>query len=316
VALPHGTGASGLTIGIYVASVVGAIAIALLLPGLRNRAINLKIVGWTLIVAALGGLLLTMLRLATPDQPAPEIYFYIFAGLALFAAIKVITHPKPVYSALYFILTVLCSAGLYLLLMAEFMAFALIIVYAGAILITYLFVIMLAYQEADSTAADIAHDTDATSREPVAAATVGFLLLAVLASTITTQIGGVRPTSTDDPTDLVLRHLDRKVRESYLKHDLVDPAQEMIAVDVSAREAVFASLDEGAPPMVLSFPDDLAGENIESVGWSLLEDYPVSLELAGIILLMAMVGAVVFVRHTPSGVAETEDARIVHEETR
>ncbi|MEZ6317615.1 MAG: NADH-quinone oxidoreductase subunit J [Phycisphaerales bacterium] len=45
---------------------------------------------------------------------------------------------------MYFILTILATAGLLLILSAEFMAFALVIIYAGAILITYLFVIMLA----------------------------------------------------------------------------------------------------------------------------------------------------------------------------
>ena len=62
--------------------------------------------------------------------------------LGVGSAIRVITHPHPVYAALYFILTIIAMAGLILLLSAEFMAFAVIIVYAGAILVTYLFVIM------------------------------------------------------------------------------------------------------------------------------------------------------------------------------
>ena len=71
-------------------------------------------------------------------------YFWIFSTIAIGGAIRVITHTRPVYSALYFVLTVFASAGLFLLLRAEFMAAALVMIYAGAILVTYVFVIMLA----------------------------------------------------------------------------------------------------------------------------------------------------------------------------
>ncbi len=74
---------------------------------------------------------------------------------------RVVTHPAPVYSALYFILTVFASAGLFVLLSAGFMAAALVLIYAGAILITYVFVIMLASQasaEAAGTTTVIANE--------------------------------------------------------------------------------------------------------------------------------------------------------------
>ena len=75
-------------------------------------------------------------------------YFWIFSAVALVGAVRVITHTKPVYSALYFVLTVFATAGLFLLLWAEFMAAALVLIYAGAILVTYVFVIMLAAEAA------------------------------------------------------------------------------------------------------------------------------------------------------------------------
>ncbi len=86
------------------------------------------------------------MQLVGSQAGRPATFFVIFSVIAVAAAVRMITHSKPVYSALYFILVVLSSAGLFLLLQAEFMAFALVIVYAGAILVTYVFVLMLAQQ--------------------------------------------------------------------------------------------------------------------------------------------------------------------------
>src|SRR5688500_18517211 len=55
-------------------------------------------------------------------------YFWIFCAIALVGAMRVVTHPRPVYSALYFVLTVFASAGLFVLLWAEFMAAALVLI--------------------------------------------------------------------------------------------------------------------------------------------------------------------------------------------
>jgi NADH-quinone oxidoreductase subunit J len=69
--------------------------------------------------------------------------FYIFAGLAIVAALSVVLQRTPVYSALSLIL-VLCSlAVIYLLLGAQFLAVIQVIVYAGAIMVLFVFVIML-----------------------------------------------------------------------------------------------------------------------------------------------------------------------------
>jgi len=69
--------------------------------------------------------------------------FYIFAALAVIAAVSVVAHRTPVYSALSLIV-VLCSlAVVYLLLGAEFIAVLQVIVYAGAIMVLFIFVIML-----------------------------------------------------------------------------------------------------------------------------------------------------------------------------
>jgi NADH-quinone oxidoreductase subunit J len=72
-----------------------------------------------------------------------EIFFYGLGAVAIASAILVVTRRSPVVSALYLILNFLCLAGLYLTLNAQFIAIIQIIVYAGAIMVLFLFVIML-----------------------------------------------------------------------------------------------------------------------------------------------------------------------------
>ena len=69
--------------------------------------------------------------------------FYFFAGVLVFAAIMVITVRNPVHAALFLILAFFTSAGIWLLLGAEFLAIALVLVYVGAVMVLFLFVIMM-----------------------------------------------------------------------------------------------------------------------------------------------------------------------------
>lgn len=71
------------------------------------------------------------------------ILFIIFAAVAAASAVLMITRINPVISALFLILNMSSLAGLYLLLNAQFIAVAQVIVYAGAIMVLFLFVIML-----------------------------------------------------------------------------------------------------------------------------------------------------------------------------
>jgi hypothetical protein len=137
--------------------VVAGVGTVLLLPSRREASFR-KIGG--VIVAATGLILAALLVRWTAGTPrgGMGVYFWIFSAIAIIGALRVITHAKPVYSALYFVLTVFATAGLFLLLWAEFMAAALVIIYAGAILVTYVFVIMLA---AEAT-------TTSDSRSPAA----------------------------------------------------------------------------------------------------------------------------------------------------
>jgi len=77
-------------------------------------------------------------------QPvATPFFFYMLSGLAILGGILVITRRNPVHSALALILTLLAQAGLYLMLYAPFVAGVQIILYAGGIMVLFLFVIML-----------------------------------------------------------------------------------------------------------------------------------------------------------------------------
>jgi NADH-quinone oxidoreductase subunit J len=71
------------------------------------------------------------------------ILFWVLSVLALFGAMMVITSKNPVYSVLWLILTFFAISGHYIVLNAQFLAIVNIIVYAGAIMVLFLFVIML-----------------------------------------------------------------------------------------------------------------------------------------------------------------------------
>ncbi|MGF1612526.1 MAG: NADH-quinone oxidoreductase subunit J [Gammaproteobacteria bacterium] len=69
--------------------------------------------------------------------------FYIFAAILVFAGAMVITVRNPVHAALYLVLAFFTSAGIWLLLEAEFLAITLVLVYVGAVMVLFLFVIMM-----------------------------------------------------------------------------------------------------------------------------------------------------------------------------
>ena len=165
---------------------VGAIGLYLIMRPHRKTT---RIVGTIAGAGAVAFIMVKVLEGLAADAPVP-ILEVIFGLAAIAGAARMVTHPRPVFAAIYFVLVVVSSAGMFLLMDAEFMAFSLIIVYAGAILITYLFVLMLA-QDATSTAGEALYDR--LPREPIAALVVGFVLLAVLSDAFLLVDGGVRP---------------------------------------------------------------------------------------------------------------------------
>jgi len=72
-----------------------------------------------------------------------QIIFYTFATILVFAGLRVITARNPVHAAMFLVLAFFTSAGLWLLLEAEFLAITLVLVYVGAVMVLFLFVVMM-----------------------------------------------------------------------------------------------------------------------------------------------------------------------------
>jgi len=71
------------------------------------------------------------------------IVFYTFATMAVLAALRVITATNPVQAVLFLVLVFISSSGIWLLLEAEFLAISLVLVYVGAVMVLFLFVVMM-----------------------------------------------------------------------------------------------------------------------------------------------------------------------------
>jgi NADH-quinone oxidoreductase subunit J len=248
------------------------IATVFMLPG--HREMTLRKVGGVIFVAV--GLIFAASVVGSAGSGA--LYFWIFSAIALGGAIRVVTHSKPVYSALYFVMTIFASAGLFVLLEAEFMAAALVIIYAGAILVTYVFVIMLASQATgDGTHMQKMADYDSHSREPAAAAAVGFALMGVLLF-------------------VIFDKADRGVITPSGPVGLVSP------------------VDGPAPDPEIKLDAEHNGDT-QQLGMYLFRHQLLQLELSGIILMVSMVGAIIISRRkvvmTHAAMAAVEKAEAI-----
>jgi NADH:ubiquinone oxidoreductase subunit 6 (subunit J) len=147
---------------------LGGSAVFLLLPR-PNAAPRLLGAALAALALALAG----ALWLRTGTIGVESLLFYAFSALAVSAGVVMITQSNPARAALAFAVVVLASCGLFLLQAAPFLMAATIIIYAGAIIVTFLFVLMLAQQEGPS-------DADQRSREPQLATAAGAVLLLAL----------------------------------------------------------------------------------------------------------------------------------------
>jgi len=102
------------------------------------------------------------------------VIFYVFAAILIFAALRVITTRNPVHAALWLVLCFFTAAAVWILLGAEFLGIALVLVYVGAVMVLFLFVVMMLDVNFDSMRANF------RSYVPVGL-TVGFLVLLEMA---------------------------------------------------------------------------------------------------------------------------------------
>ena len=109
--------------------------------------------------------------------------FYVFALVLLFAAFRVITARNPVHAALFLVLAFFQAAAIWILLRAEFLAITLVLVYVGAVMVLFLFVVMMLDVNLDGVRKNF------WKHFPLAA-TVGTLIALEMAAVL---LGGFRP---------------------------------------------------------------------------------------------------------------------------
>jgi NADH-quinone oxidoreductase subunit J len=191
-------------------------------------------------------------------------FFWLFAALVVLGAVGVVAMRQPVHSALFLLLSFLGMAALFVTANAEFLAAVQILVYAGGIMVLFLFTIMLV--NIRRTAGQPFMHTQAG-----AGLLVGFLLLAIVGGTVvaSTRVRSLSDLGEPaDPTRLASTSITRTVTE------VVDGKR----VSTNVREVV-------------------AG-NSQAVAWGLYRDYLLPFEIASVFLLVAMIGAVVLGKRT------------------
>ena len=164
------------------------------------------------------------------------IAFYALSALILGLGVGVVTTPNTVHSVLFLVMNFLGVAVIYVVLEAEFLAVIQVLVYAGGIVVLYLFVVMLVNLKRPP---EVHQDPRRQARLGLAVAG------AVLA--------------------------------------------ELIAI------IVYSSTSPAAPA-VAAAGQTVEGGNVEQVGWLLYTDYLIPFEVASILLLVAMVGAIVLAK--------------------
>jgi len=232
---------------VIVASVLLGLGLWLMLP---RGTVRGQAAGVVLSAVALG---LFATRFGLLRDWVSDAVFYVMAAVTLVSAVGAVTMRSPVYCAIWFALTLLGTAGLFFFQGAQFLGVATIVVYAGAILVTFLFVLMLANPEGHAL-------YDRLSWEAGISAATGALLIGLLTWTIA----------------------------------------ESSIVEKGAASAA------GPAPIVLKVSSEDQGEkvpaanHVEQLGANLFGKYLLAVEVAGTLLLVALVGAVAIAAHGES----------------
>jgi NADH-quinone oxidoreductase subunit J len=115
----------------------------------------------------------------------PSILFFVFAAVLVAAALGVILARNPVHSALLLVLCFFNSSVIWLLLDAEFLGIVLVLVYVGAVMVLFLFVVMMLDVNIEEFRKGLANYW------PLAAAVAGFVVFAMLNVIVVKHLGGV-----------------------------------------------------------------------------------------------------------------------------
>ncbi|HEX7615026.1 MAG TPA: NADH-quinone oxidoreductase subunit J [Thermoanaerobaculia bacterium] len=191
-------------------------------------------------------------------------FFWFFATLVVLGAVGVVAMRQPVHSALCLLLSFLGVAALFVTLSAEFLAAVQILVYAGGIMVLFLFTIMLVNLRRTA-------DEPYVHRQAGAALLVAFLLLAV--------VGGV-------------------VVGSSRAGDLADGGRPADASKLSTTTITRTVTQTVDGKKVRTPVTEVVAGNSQAVAWGLYRDYLLPFEVASVFLLVAMIGAVVLGKRT------------------
>lgn len=182
---------------IALAAVLAIVGFACLLPRPTGRRIKEGIAASIASVVVFGAWLHS-----TYGRPMPDILgtvlFCLFSAGALGFGVTLVVQSNPGRGAIAFAFVILSTCGLFLLLAAPFLMAATIIIYAGAIIVTFLFVLMLSHASGPSNEND-------RSREPLLGSLAGFAFTGLVLFTLYLTNGGVKPAEAGEPAKIAQR---------------------------------------------------------------------------------------------------------------
>jgi NADH-quinone oxidoreductase subunit J len=135
--------------------------------------------------------------------------FYVLAAILVFAALRVVTTRNPVQAALWLVLSFFTAAGIWLLLQAEFLAIALVLVYVGAVMVLFLFVVMMLDVNFDSLRSQF------RSYVPIGALVGALVLLEMALVIVSSRMGPLTP-EPPAPTGSNTRALGQLIYVDYV----------------------------------------------------------------------------------------------------
>lgn len=225
--------------------VLGFVAVWFLLPQARQRPLRWAI-GAGVAAVLLAGPVAMALGEPVLGQPTgqllPDLLFYFFAGFAVLAGVCMITQRNPVHAALWFAVVILSTCGLFLLQSAPFLAAATVIIYAGAIIVMFLFVVMFAQQTGLAA-------YDWRSQEPFLASLAGFILLGALLYVL--QVSYATPVKSGDqpaPRAEVNRALSTDIQQIAVK---LREAEDLLQHGAPEEQIASALYLDGSRPLFL-----------------------------------------------------------------